>query len=37
MPSAGLTLEEVLYPEDGELLSRQEMTRAKRDISEVEG
>lgn len=37
MPSAGLTLEEVLYPEDSELLSRQEITRAKRDISEVEG
>lgn len=37
MPSAGLTLEEVLYPEDAELLTRQEMTRAKRDISEVEG
>ena len=37
MPSTGLTLEEVLYPADSELLSRQEMTRAKRDISEVEG
>lgn len=37
MPSAGLTLEEVLYPEDAELLTRQAMTRAKRDISEVEG
>jgi tRNA pseudouridine38-40 synthase len=37
MPSCGLTLEEVLYPADSDLLSRQEMTRAKRDISEVEG
>ena len=37
MPSLGLTLEEVLYPADDQLLARQEMTRAKRDISEVEG
>lgn len=37
MPSYGLTLEEVLYPADSELFSRQEMTRAKRDISEIEG
>ncbi|MEY4322740.1 MAG: hypothetical protein RL410_521 [Actinomycetota bacterium] len=35
MPGHGLVLEEVIYPDESELLARQEMTRAKRDITEV--
>lgn len=36
MPAHGLVLEEVIYPADDELLSRQEITRARRENSEVE-
>lgn len=33
MPAHGLTLDEVVYPPDSELLGRQEATRAKRQLS----
>ena len=36
MASHGLVLEEVIYPDDSELLARQEMTRARRDPSEIQ-
>lgn len=36
MPAHGLVLEEIIYPNDDELMARQEITRAKRDGSELE-
>ena len=36
MPGHGLVLEEVIYPADDSLLARQEMTRAKREQSELQ-
>lgn len=36
MPAHGLVLEKIIYPSDDELMARQEITRARRDDSELE-
>ncbi len=36
MPAHGLVLEKIMFPNDDELMARQEITRARRDASEVE-
>lgn len=36
MPAHGLVLEKIIYPSDDELMARQEITRARRDGSELE-